>query len=283
MENPSINDVISPSQEESQHLPTISKVPKECKNKEQWDPRSINILLNKYEEIIVRLDRGHLRVDWKLLALMVNLELGTQWTIYQCKNKMDYMRKKFRREKLKLKRTGSFPRWPYFTRMTKILGSVPENEIGVGAHVDDSCPIEPNDQFCSSPQIHITNSTDENEAISVPCAQAISLPDASRKSIKKRKCFDSINIVRQLNEGLTTFASVMERIQKKRIEMTMTLEREYMDREERHIKLIMQQEERQTKMLLQTQLQIAKLFAQSKLQTNEQSKEQNKDGLKGCS
>eukprot|EP01018_Ginkgo_biloba_P014427 Gb_10184 [translate_table: standard] len=280
MGNPSGDDVMQLSQEESQHLLVVSKEPRDSKNKEHWDTRSTNILLNKYEEIYVKLDRGHLRLkDWKLLAVMVNAELGTHRATYQCKNKIEYMRKQFRRERLKINSTGSASSsWLYFDRMAQILGSIPKNGNGAGVNVGEVSPIvAPNGHLLPHPQVEVTDTTDENEAVSLPRAELRSTLEVSRKPPTKKKHFESLNLVKELKEGLGLFASAIERIEKMKMEMTMTLERERMDREERRIQLMMQQEERRTEMFLQTQSQIATLFTQLKAQKDDQD-QQKKDG-----
>eukprot|EP01018_Ginkgo_biloba_P014428 Gb_10183 [translate_table: standard] len=292
MGNPSGDDVMQLSQEESQHLPTVSKEPRDSKNKEHWDTQSTNILLNKYEDIYVKLDRGHLRLkDWKLLAIMVNEELGTHRATYQCKNKIEYMRKQFRRERLKLNSMGSaLSSWPYFDRMAQILGSIPKHGNGAGVNVGEVSPVvAPNGHLLPHLQVQATDTTDENEAVSLPRAQLRSTPEVSGKPPTKKKRLESLNLAKELKEGLGLFASMIERIEKMKMEMTMTLERERMDREERRMQLMMRQEERRTEMLLQTQLQIATLFAQLKAQTDDQNQnrdQQKKDGeshpIPGC-
>lgn len=292
MGNPSADDDMQLSQEESEQLPVISKGPKDSKNKEHWDTQSTIVLLNKYEEIYVKLDRGHLRLkDWKLLAVMVNAELGTHRATYQCKNKIEYMRKQFRRERLKLNSSGSSTSsWPYFDRMAQILGSIPKTANRTGANADEICPATgPHGHNSPQPQVQVTDTTDENETVSIPRARVRSTPEVSGKPPIKKKRFESLNLGRELKEGLGLFASVIERIEKIKMDMTMTLERERMDREERRIQLMLRQEERRTKMLLQTQLQIATLFSHLKAQTDDQNQnktQQNKEDeigpMSGC-
>lgn len=283
MGSPSADDAMQLSQEESGQLPVISKRPKDSKNKEHWDTQSTITLLNKYEEIYVKLDRGHLRLkDWKLLAVMLNAELGAHRATYQCKNKIEYMRKQFRRERLKLNSSGSSASsWPYFDRMAQILGSIPKTANGTEATDDGICPTTgPNAHNSPEPHVQVTDTTDENQTVSLPRARIRSTPEVCGKPPVKKKRFEYLILARELKEGLGLFASVIERIEKIKMDMTMALERERMEREERHIQLMLRQEERSTKMLLQTQLQIATLFSQLKAQIddqNPQKTEQNKE------
>jgi hypothetical protein len=174
--------------------------------------------------------------------------------------------------------------------MAQILGSIPKTANGTGANADEICPATgPHGHNSPQPQVQVTDTTDENETVSIPRARVRSTPEVSGKPPIKKKRFESLNLARELKEGLGLFASVIERIEKIKMEMTMALERERMDREERRIQLMLRQEDRRTKMILQTQLQMATLFSQLKAQTdgqNQNKTEQNQENeigpMPGC-
>ncbi|KAF3775016.1 Trihelix transcription factor [Nymphaea thermarum] len=92
-----------------------------------WTEAATNALLDIWGERFVQLGRKSLRSDeWHDVAEKVSAVAKIRLTDGQCRNRLDTLKKKYKREKSKLVESGGgSSRWVYFERMDSLMGSSP--------------------------------------------------------------------------------------------------------------------------------------------------------------
>ncbi|PHT32198.1 hypothetical protein CQW23_28535 [Capsicum baccatum] len=102
-----------------------------------WSERETFILLDAWGTRFVRHGRKSLRSEeWQEVAEIVSRGSKIERTDTQCRNRLDTLKKKYKKEKMKFAETGSTTsKWVYFKKMDMLLTSTPQ-KAGVSCGMD---------------------------------------------------------------------------------------------------------------------------------------------------
>lgn len=115
-----------------------------------WSEHETFILLDAWGTRFVRHGRKSLRSEeWQEVAERVSLGSKIERTDTQCRNRLDTLKKKYKKEKMKFAETGSTTsKWVYFKKMDMLLTSTPQ-QAGV------SCGMDSGEYVFMSPKVYL--------------------------------------------------------------------------------------------------------------------------------
>lgn len=123
-----------------------------------WSEHETFILLDAWGTRFVRHGRKSLRSEeWQEVAEEVSCASKIERTDTQCRNRLDTLKKKYKKEKMKFAETGSSTiNWVYFKKMDMLLTSTPQ-KAGV------SCGMDSGEYVFMSPKAYLdrANGLDE--------------------------------------------------------------------------------------------------------------------------
>ncbi|MCE3050748.1 hypothetical protein HAX54_047990 [Datura stramonium] len=123
-----------------------------------WSEHETFILLDAWGTRFVRHGRKSLRSEeWQEVAERVSRGSKIERTDTQCRNRLDTLKKKYKKEKMKFAEIGSTTsKWVYFKKMDMLLTSTPQ-QAGV------SCGVDSGEYVFMSPKVYLdrANGLDE--------------------------------------------------------------------------------------------------------------------------
>lgn len=107
-----------------------------------WSEQETFILLDAWGTRFVRHGRKSLRSEeWQEVAERVSRGSKIERTDTQCRNRLDTLKKKYKKEKMKFAETGNTSsKWVYFKKMDMLLTSTPQ-KAGVSCGVDSGAYV----------------------------------------------------------------------------------------------------------------------------------------------
>ncbi|KZV56090.1 hypothetical protein F511_06107 [Dorcoceras hygrometricum] len=184
-----------------------------------WTEHETVILLDAWGERFLKQGRKSLRSEeWQEVAEKVSQESKIERTDTQCRNRLDTLKKKYKKEKMKLGVTGeSTSKWVCYKKMDMLLSSIPQKAAHLSAvDSEEHLKVHLN---CSNGLHEIRDSPDNSvSAESVP-------PKKTKKSqIKGRSAS-----FKQLADSIQKFVGIYEKIENSKRERILELEKMRMD------------------------------------------------------
>ncbi|XP_055829076.1 trihelix transcription factor ENAP1-like [Solanum dulcamara] len=123
-----------------------------------WSEHETFILLDAWGTRFVRHGRKSLRLEeWQEVAERVSRGSKIERTDTQCRNRLDTLKKKYKKEKMKFGETGSTTsKWVYFKKMDKLLTSTSQ-KAGV------SCGMDSGEYVFMSPKAYLNHANGLDE------------------------------------------------------------------------------------------------------------------------
>ncbi|TMW93341.1 hypothetical protein EJD97_011853 [Solanum chilense] len=123
-----------------------------------WSENETFILLDAWGTRFVRHGRKSLRSEeWQEVADRVSRGSKIERTDTQCRNRLDTLKKKYKKEKMKFAETGSSTsKWVYFKKMDMLLTSTPQ-KAGV------SCGMDSGEYVFMSPKAYLNRANGLDE------------------------------------------------------------------------------------------------------------------------
>ena len=123
-----------------------------------WSENETFILLDAWGTRFVRHGRKSLRSEeWQEVADRVSRGSKIERTDTQCRNRLDTLKKKYKKEKMKFAETGnSTSKWVYFKKMDMLLTSTPQ-KAGV------SCGMDSGEYVFMSPKAYLNRANGLDE------------------------------------------------------------------------------------------------------------------------
>lgn len=119
--------------------PRVSSKPSFGKNSPaEWTEKSTLVLLDTWGDKFLDFGRKSLRSeDWHDVAEKVSEVTNTQKTESQCRNRLDRLKKKYKKEKAKLEENGGGKsKWVYFMKMDILMNAPQRQQQGLACGVD---------------------------------------------------------------------------------------------------------------------------------------------------
>ncbi|MCO5570659.1 hypothetical protein L7F22_024386 [Adiantum nelumboides] len=116
----------------------------EKRTRKEWDDNNTHVLIKCYGDVYTHVKKRGLRAkDCENLTFALNWEIQGSYNIDQVRNKMDTLKKQYKKEKNQVERTGSVPSvWPFYEPMDGIFGTTPK-VVGVPGAIDTDCGQTP--------------------------------------------------------------------------------------------------------------------------------------------
>ncbi|MCO5561475.1 hypothetical protein L7F22_015096 [Adiantum nelumboides] len=223
-----------------------------------WDEAATSTLLKHYEERWSHVNKGNLRPkDWEEVTLQLNNDVTRTFTPEQVRNRIDTLRKKYKKEKSKTTTTGGVrSTWEYFEAGSQGHQEGEgindgeqegEGEVGVEGGGDGGGETE----TIVEETVSVGGTADGEDTTRVPQVQ--DLPGVKAQKVKEPKRTSLGSIAKVLGEGMKGMSQTMK-----------DCERQRADQEERMLKLRMDEERRRMEMYIKFQLDLAKIVTKSK-------------------
>nr|XP_043615454.1 uridylate kinase-like [Erigeron canadensis] len=101
------------------------------REREEWNDKSVEILLDAFTEKYMALNKSLLlRKDWQVVSEVVNDKCGNK-SMDQCKNKIDNLKRRYKLEVHRVNsNSGSISTWKWFKKMDLLFGNSPVAKSG---------------------------------------------------------------------------------------------------------------------------------------------------------
>ncbi|XP_050234145.1 trihelix transcription factor ENAP1-like [Mercurialis annua] len=216
-----------------------------------WTEHETLILLDTWGEKFLQRGRKSLRSEeWQEVAEKVSEGSKIERTDTQCRNRLDTLKKKYKKEKTTLSEMGGTSKWVYFKKMDMLMStSAQQGGLSCGLDSGEYVFMNPRaylnranglDEMRDSPEN--TESADEEE-------DSDGLPPKKRKSGRDRNEGFSFRV---LADSIQKFSEIYEKIESNKRQQMLELEKMRMDF---HRDLEMQKRQ----ILERTQAEIAKI------------------------
>ncbi|KAH7511894.1 trihelix transcription factor ENAP1 [Ziziphus jujuba] len=205
-------------------------------DEKDWTDHAVFVLLEVWGDRFLQLGRKSLRSeDWHEVAEKVSEELKIERTVTQCRNMLDTLKRKYKKEKKKMEETGlNYSKWAYFKKMHMLMASPPRQDCGLACGVDSGEYVFMNtrvyldrsngyDEMRDSPG-ESESSEGENENVNGNDLDGI----LSRRMRSGGNGFQGSS-VRVLADSIQKFGEVYEKIESSKRQQMMELEKMRLD------------------------------------------------------
>lgn len=184
-----------------------------------WTEHETFILLDAWGERFLKQGRKSLRSEeWQEVAEKVSQESKIERTDTQCRNRLDTLKKKYKKEKMKLGETGeSTSKWACYKKMDMLLSSIPQKGGHLSA-VDSEEHLK--DHLNCSNGLHETRDSPDN---------SISAESVPPKKTKKSQIKGRAASFKRLADSIQKFVGIYEKIENSKRERMLELEKMRMD------------------------------------------------------
>lgn len=198
-----------------------------------WSEHETFILLDAWGDRFLKQGRKSLRSEeWQEVAKKVSQESKIKRTDTQCRNRLDTLKKKYKKEKMKLAETRSVTgRWVYFRKMDLLLSSnLPSNQQQGGL----SCGVDSGEYVFTNPKSHLSRANELDEmrdspGISVSADAEDNSEGLPPKRTKKVKTGADGSSFKLLADSIHKFSEIYEKIEDSKRQQMLELEKMRMD------------------------------------------------------
>ncbi|KAF8388998.1 hypothetical protein HHK36_025683 [Tetracentron sinense] len=190
---------------------------------DHWIEDATFVLLDAWGDRFLQLGRKSLRSEeWHEVAEKVSQASKIGRTETQCRNRLDTLKKKYKKEKMKLAETDSTSsKWVYFKKMDMLMTSPPQ-QPGL------SCALDSGEYDFMNPRIYLNRSNGLDGMRESPGNSESSEGDANRLP-SKRTIFgedaDEGSSFRLLANSIQKFGEIYEKIENSKRQQMLELEK----------------------------------------------------------
>ncbi|KAL9232063.1 hypothetical protein vseg_007210 [Gypsophila vaccaria] len=220
----------------------------------RWTDRESFALLDEWGERFVRLGRkGLCAKDWQEVADKVMQETNVERTDSQCRNRLEVLKKKYRKEKARsTANEGDVSNWVFFRKMDSLLCSPAQRPGSL------SCGVDSGEYVFVNPKVYLNRANGLDEMRDTPENSENGHDDVqrlpSKGNRKKGKRVDG-SCFRLLADSIQKFSDIYEDIENDKRKQMVDLENMRMD--------FQRQIETQTRQILErAQAEIVKIILQ---------------------
>jgi hypothetical protein len=190
-----------------------------------WTEHESIVLLDAWGERFVQRGRKSLRSDeWQEVADAVSVESKYNRTDTQCRNRLDTLKKKYKKEKLRVDGVGgATSKWVYFKKMDMLIsGPLPKTLRQCGAEKGKYIPKNPR-SVLHRPNVpervwgSEINSEEENDILVMP------------RKTKSKSNSDNEDSFRMLADCIYKFSDIYEKTENSKRKQMLELEKMRMD------------------------------------------------------
>ncbi|KAA8523096.1 hypothetical protein F0562_009519 [Nyssa sinensis] len=189
-----------------------------------WTDHSTFVLLEAWGDRFLQLGRKSLRSeDWLEVAEKVSEASKTERSDTQCRNRLDTLKKKYKKEKAKMEEMGGYiSKWVFFKKMDMLLNSSPRQQCGL------ACGLDSGEYVFMNPRVYLNRSNGLDEMRDSPGESEFSGDDDSDGFPPKRNDDDGSSFG-LLADSIQKFGEIYEKIENSKRQQMMELEKMRMD------------------------------------------------------
>ncbi|XWS20320.1 hypothetical protein CRYUN_Cryun31cG0091200 [Craigia yunnanensis] len=195
-----------------------------------WTERETFVLLDAWGDRFLQCGRKSLRSEeWQEVAEKVSEVSKIERTDTQCRNRLDTLKKKYKKEKAMLAETGATTsKWVYFKKMDMLM-STPPQQGGL------SCGLDSGEYVFMNPRVYLNRANGLDEMRDSPANSESAdgeedvsdgLPPENRRF--GRQCDEGFSF-RLLADSIQKFSNIYEKIENSKRQQMMELEKMRMD------------------------------------------------------
>ncbi|GAB2293560.1 hypothetical protein Dimus_027767 [Dionaea muscipula] len=195
-----------------------------------WTEHETFVLLEAWGERFLNLGRKSLRSEeWHEVAEKVSQESKMERTDSQCRNRLDTLKKKYKKEKMRLSGVaGGTSKWVYFKKMDMLMLSPPQ-QAGL------SCGMDSGEYVFMNPRVYLNRANGLDEMRDSPGNSESSKGEEedsdgppSKRKRNGGKCKEGSSF-KLLAESIQKFSDTYEKIERNKRQQMVELEKMRMD------------------------------------------------------
>ncbi|KAJ4718161.1 Trihelix transcription factor [Melia azedarach] len=195
-----------------------------------WNEHETFVLLDAWGDRFLQRGRKSLRSEeWQEVAEKVSEVSKIERTDTQCRNRLDTLKKKYKKEKLRMAETGdTSSKWVYFKKMDMLMSSPPQ-QGGL------SCGLDSGEYVFMNPRAYLNRANGVDEMRDSPANSESTggeEDDSDGLPPKKRKIgreSDERSSFRLLADSIHKFSEIYEKIENSKRKQMLELEKMRMD------------------------------------------------------
>ncbi|PRQ50853.1 putative transcription factor MYB family [Rosa chinensis] len=195
-----------------------------------WTEHETFVLLDAWGDRFLRRGKKSLRSEeWQEVAEKVSEVSKIERTDTQCRNRLDTLKKKYKKERVKFAETGgAISKWVYFKKMDMLMSS-PQQQAGL------SCGLDSGEYVFMNPRVYLNRANGLDEMRDSPgnSESAEGVEDESDGLPPKKRRFgrdnDERSSFRLLADSIQKFSDIYEKIEKSKRQQMVELEKMRMD------------------------------------------------------
>lgn len=199
--------------------------PSEAKVAYDWREQEAFVLLEVWGDRFLQLGRRSLRnEDWNEVAEKVSEELRSEKSETQCRRMIDNLKRKYRKEKTKIEKSGlGSSKWSFFNKLDMLLGSSPKSELGL------ACGVDSGEFVFMNTKVYLDKSNGFDEMMDSPGDSEDydddDDDDNDREVDYERKKLNDAASYKLLAESVEKFGKIYEKMEKSKKEQMKVLEK----------------------------------------------------------
>ncbi|KAL5056913.1 hypothetical protein RYX36_028517 [Vicia faba] len=194
----------------------------------EWTEKETFVLLDAWGDRFLQHGRKSLRSDeWQQVAEKVSEVSKVDRTDTQCRNRLDTLKKKYKKDKIKFSEMGGGDKkWVYFKKMDKLMSSPPQ-QAGF------SCGLDSRESVFMKPRVFVNHANGLGDTRDNPAnTESIGVEGLERPRAKKRRKSrgsDESSSFKLLADSIQNFGKIYEKIENNKRQQIMELEKMRMD------------------------------------------------------
>ncbi|KAG4955383.1 hypothetical protein JHK85_041763 [Glycine max] len=205
--------------------PTVPKPSSGGRNSlTDWTEQETFVLLDAWGDRFLQHGRKSLRCEeWQQVAKMVSQVSKIERTDTQCRNRLDTLKKKYKKEKAKFPDSdGGACKWVYLKRMDELMSSPPQ-QAGL------SCGLDSGEYVFMNTRVHLNHANGLDEMKDNPDnTESTGEEDSDgpqAKKRKKRRGSGEASSFRLLADSIQKFSKIYEKIENSKRQQMVELEK----------------------------------------------------------
>ncbi|CAA2966882.1 trihelix transcription factor ASIL1-like [Olea europaea subsp. europaea] len=193
-----------------------------------WTESETVILLDAWGDRFLKHGRKSLRSEeWQEVSKKVSQESKIERTDTQCRNRLDTLKKKYKKEKMKLGESwGSTSKWVYFKKMDMLLSSGPQ-QAGL------SCGVDSGEYTFMNPKVYLNSSNGMDEMRDSPGnSESTKGEEGVPEGLPPKKTRNEMGngaSLKLLADSIQKFSDIYEKIENSKRQQMLELEKMRMD------------------------------------------------------
>ncbi|XP_031107575.1 trihelix transcription factor ASIL2 [Ipomoea triloba] len=187
-----------------------------------WSEEESFVLLDVWGERYLELGRRSLRgEDWVDVAEKVSEMIGVEKSEVDCRNQLDVLKKKYKKEREKMEKMGGgfSSKWPFFKKMDVLMNLRMKGHCGLG------CGVDSGEYVFMDPRMYLDRSNVMDEMRDSPAGSDVDNEDEQEETEGEAGWEEDEESAKLLAESIQRFGDIYEKIENSKRKQMMELEK----------------------------------------------------------